>query len=91
MSVNISATGRIDRLDDQPLPSWIVRPPRRRRVEDPMTFAYREFQRDPLVKDANRSRESYHEAHDGTITILSSGETLPPEPGDDPAQDVRRP
>ncbi|MFD4252475.1 hypothetical protein ACFWQL_22295 [Amycolatopsis thermoflava] len=56
-----------------------------------MSFAYREFQRDPLVKDANRSRESYHEAHDGTITILTSGETLPPEPRDDPAEDVRHP
>ncbi|MFD4196611.1 hypothetical protein [Amycolatopsis thermoflava] len=39
-----------------------------------------------LVKDANHGRESYHEDHDGTITLLETGEVLPPEP-----EDVRRP
>lgn len=57
-----------------------------------MNLSYTEFQRDPLVKDVNRARRtSYFEAHDGTITLLNTGETLPPEPGEgSAAEDVRR-
>lgn len=91
MSVNISATGRIDRLDGKPIPSWIVRPPSNDdHREDRMPFPYSEFENDLLVKDANRGRHSYSETDDGTITLLGTGETLPPEPGNDAAEDVRR-